>query len=180
MIIIKKENKKEKDKEELLKMLEEISNSEDVSEDTKEKIKDLSNKIENFKVFTKKDYILAYIILILSKLVFVYTIALILVGLFADFLVIENKMYIFLIPLGVSLLFSTLSIVNHILSIRISLSYNIFKILFVMAVFIGLNMMYPIFEFNVIWIFYIGIIVFFEEYFTYKFIRRKLWNEKSY
>ena len=180
MIIIKKENKKEKDKEELLKMLEEISNSEDVSEDTKEKIKNLSNKIENFKVFTKKDYILAYIILILSKLVFVYTIALILVGLFADFLVIENKMYIFLIPLGVSLLFSTLSIVNHILSIRISLSYNIFKILFVMAVFIGLNMMYPIFEFNVIWIFYIGIIVFFEEYFTYKFIRRKIWNEKSY
>ena len=180
MIIIKKKSKKDKDKEELLKMLEEISKSDDVSLDTKEKIKDLTNKIENTKLFSKRDYILAYIILVLSKIVFVYLIALILVGLFVDSLVIQNKMYVFLIPLGVSLLFSTLSFARYLIGIRVSISYNLFKILFIMAVFIGLNIMYPIFRFNVIWVFYISIIVFFDEYCTYKFIRRKIWNEKSY
>ena len=179
MIYIKKD-KKEKDKEELLKMLDEISKSDDINPDTKEKIKDLSTKIENSKMYSKVDYIIAYIIILLFKLVFLYCIGLILIGLFTDFLVIENKMFIFLIPLGISSLFTTLTLVNNMLSMSMSVKFLVFKVLFVMATFIALNMMYPMFKFNAVWIFYIDIIVFFEDYFTYKFIRRKLWNEKSY
>ncbi len=179
MIFIKKD-KKQKDKEELLKMLEEMAESEDVNSETKEKIKDLQSRIENSPVYSKKEYILAYILLILSKLVFIYSVGLILIGLFTDFLVIENKMFIFLIPLGVSVLFTTLTIVNHLLSINSSISFNIFRIIFTMGLFIGLNMIYPMFRFNSIWIFYILIIVIFEEYVVYKFIRSKIWNEKSY
>ena len=179
MIFIKK-NKKLKDKEELLKMLNELSESEEINEETKEKIKDLSDKIESTKLYTKMDFIIAYIILTILKIVFIYAVGLTLIGLFTDYLVIDNKMYIFLIPLGVSLLFTALSIASYMLSIKVSISYNIFKVVFVITTFIILNMMYPIFEFNVIWIFYILITLFFEEYFTYKFIRRKLWNEKSY
>lgn len=179
MIFIKK-NKKQQDKEELLKMLEEMAEKEDVNPETKEKLKDLQNKIENSPIYSKKEYILAYILLVLTKLVFVYSLGLILIGLFADFLVIENKMFIFLIPLGVSVLFTTLTIVNHLLSINVSISYTIFRIVFTIGLFIGLNMMYPMFRFNTIWIFYILIIVIFEEYIVYRYIRRKLWNEKSY
>ena len=170
--------KKNEKKEELLKLLNDIAESDEVSSETKEKMKELSLELDKMTMYSKFNYIIAYIIVYLAKTVFTYLIALILIGLFANFMVVD-KMYIFLVPLGVSLIFNAVSIATTvILDIQKSINSLILTYLFVLIVFLIFNIYFPIFKFGTIWLFYLFLVYLFDEYIMYKLIRRKLWTAK--
>lgn len=166
--------KKKKDKkEEIIKFLNEIADNEDTSLEDKEKIKELTMSIDKVKIYSKANFILSYILLCVIRFILHYVLALSMIGLFQAFLVLENKLYVFLIPLGISILFSTLAIaIEVILKSKKNMAFVFFKWLITVLVFVFLNKIYPIFSFKTIWVFYIVLLVVIEEYFTYKIVRR--------
>ena len=171
--------KNDEKKEELLNALKELSEKDEVPEEMKEKLKEISVELNDMKIYSKSSFVFAYIFIYLMKLIITYNISLTLIGLFSGMLVIENKLFIFLIPLGVSLLFSSLSFAISLISnTKSRISFGIYKLLFVIMIFVMLNMMYPIFEFNTVWIFYLSLTYIVNEYLIYLILRSKIWNEK--
>jgi len=169
-----KKEKKNK-KEELMDLLNELSENENTSPEDKEKIKEIVEKLDEIHIYSRGTFILGYVIVNLLRLAITYVLSLALIGLFSSFLVLENKLYVFLIPAGISLLFLTLSVVADLfLKIKGNIIMYVLKGIAAILVFSVLNYMYPIFEFKTIWVFYIGLIILFEDYFIFKLVRRKL------
>lgn len=170
--------KKNPKKEDLLKMLNEMADSDDITPEDKEKLKELSLEIDSIKIYSKFTYILGYAIVYLFKIILMYIISLVVLGLFVNFMVID-KIYVFLIPLGVSLIFNAVSLAaNVILDIKKTFNVVILSYLFIVMVFLIINIYFKVFEFGTIWLFYLFLVNIIDEYIMYKIIRRKLWTEK--
>ena len=170
--------KKNPKKEDLLKMLNEMADSDDITPEDKEKLKELSLEIDSIKIYSKFTYILGYAIVYLFKIILMYIISLVVLGLFVNFMVID-KIYVFLIPLGVSLVCNAVSLAtNVILDIKKTFNVVILSYLFIVMVFLIINIYFKVFEFGTIWLFYLLLVNIIDEYIIYKIIRRKLWTEK--
>lgn len=168
--------KKKKDKkDELVDLLNKLAESDETSNEDKEKIKEITMSLDNIKLYSKASLLFGYILLCVIRFVAHYVLSLSMIGLFQSFLVINNKFYVFLIPLGISILFSTLAIVTEcILKVKKNMLFVFLKWLMTVLVFVLLNYIYPIFSFKAIWVFYVALLVFVEEYFVYKIVRRRL------
>ena len=168
--------KKKKDKkEEIMDILNKLAESDETSAEDKEKIKELSMSLDKVKLYSKANIIMGYITLCVVRFIAHYILALCLIGLFQAFLVLENKFYVFLIPLGISILFSTLAIVTEcLLKNKKNKLFVFLKYITTVLVFVLLNYLYPIFSFKAIWVFYVALLVIIEEYFVYKIVRRRL------
>ena len=170
----KKVKNKDK-KEELLNALKEMANSDDITEEDREKVKELTSSIENIKIYSRKDLAIGYAIVTLFRFIVHYIVSLALIGLFTSEIVLENKLHIFYVPLGISILFTILAFISDLLfRVRGSMLVYFIKGLVVIASFMIINKVYPIFSFTTIWVFYITLIIIIEEYIIFKLVRRKL------
>ena len=170
-----KKNKKTINKEELLEMLKKLSNDDDLSLEDKEKAKELAIQLDKVEIYSKSQFVIAYIIATLLRFIGHYVVSLVLIGLFSSALVLGNKYYVFYIPLGISILFTLLAIISDLLfKLKGSISLYLIKGLIVTGSFMILNFVYPIFSSSLVWIFYIAVIVIIEELVMSRIVRRKL------
>lgn len=161
-------DKNKKKKEELIKMLDELSNSDNIPEETKEKVGELLNHIEEIRCYSKAEIIFAHILSYGLIFAIDYLIGLSLIGFFSDYLLIENRAYVLLIPLGIGIVSLLISFISNLFKIGLIPTF-ILRVITQFSIFISLNFMYPIFEFASIWIFYIAFVLIIKTYVIYRF-----------
>ena len=169
-----RKKKKSVNKEELLDMLKKLSNDDNFSQEDKEKARELAIELDKVEIYTKAQFVIAYVIATLLRFIGHYIVSLVLLGLFSSALLLENKFHVFYIPLGISIMFTVLAIISDLLfKIKGSLGLYFMKSIIVIVSFVIINMVHPIFTSSIVLLFYIPLIVIIEELLMYKIIRRK-------